>query len=188
MPRQEAVALRGVCLEYILCSVSLLQIKKKPNKPIKQKKTKQTGLKSSSQQEGGSLSPPARQFHRCSEGCQDRIIPQTQTAPCAHPLPGEGEAGVKTCTFFGETILKNLLAPAAWLGREHGEVWPAAVRGKRWREQTQGAEHIEGETGGRQRGGETPASPRRRTRGSPARQRHEDFQPPPVWRRGLAAP
>lgn len=142
-------------MEYILCSVSLLQIKKK-NNIIKQKKTKETGLKSSSRQEGGSLSPPTQQFHRRSEGCQDCVMPQTQTAHCTHPLPTEGEAGVKISTFWGETILKNLLAPAAWLGREHGEVWLAAVRGKHWREQTRRAEHTRGEAGGRQRGGETP--------------------------------
>lgn len=67
--------------------------------------------------------------------------------------------------FWGETILRKLLALAAWLGRERGEVWLAAVRRKHWREQTRGAEHPRGETGGRQWGGKVPASPWRGTHG-----------------------
>ena len=71
--------------------------------------------------------------------------PQTQTTYRTHPFPGKGGAGVTISTFWGETTLKNLLAPAAWLGREREEVWLAAVRGKRWREQTRGGLRTRGE-------------------------------------------
>lgn len=184
MPRQEAVAWRGVGLKYILCSVSLLQIKKtKQNRTIKRKKTKQTGLKSSSEREEGSLSPPTQPPPRHSGGCQDYIIPSMQTTGCTHPLPGEGETGVMMSMFRGKQYSKNLLALAAWLGRERGEVWLAAVRRKHWREETRGAEHPRGETGGRQWGEEVPSNPWKGTH-------REAPQGAPAWQRagGLLAP